>query len=184
MPRFAHVPIDRELIVKVAFDLLETEGLTGLSMRTLAGLLGVQASALYWHVKGKDELLGLMAAHIQRHARDFDEPVADWRSWLLIFGQRLHLAYTSHRDGAWLCATAKPFVAATDAAHDAAAPLVRLGLTQDDAISMQASIISLALGWSMYEMNRPMHAFLSEMMDFNGSYERGLAAIVAGFEVR
>ena len=49
-------------IVAAARDLLEREGPDGLTMRRLAGRLGMQAPSLYKHVADKDELEVLLIA--------------------------------------------------------------------------------------------------------------------------
>jgi len=41
----------------VAFDILRSDGLDGLTMRTLAAKLGVAVTAIYWHVGDKQALL-------------------------------------------------------------------------------------------------------------------------------
>lgn len=40
--------------------MLDEEGVEGLSMRKLAGVLGTGPATLYWHVRDKDELLALI----------------------------------------------------------------------------------------------------------------------------
>lgn len=45
-------------IVEVTRGLIEAVGIEGLSMRKLAAELGVAPTAIYWHVGGRDELLG------------------------------------------------------------------------------------------------------------------------------
>jgi AcrR family transcriptional regulator len=58
-------------IVDAAEDLLEEQGPDGLTMRTLAARLGIQAPSLYKHVAGKDELEVLLIAQIETAAVDF-----------------------------------------------------------------------------------------------------------------
>lgn len=53
--------LDRERLVEAAVDLLQEKGLDALSTRQLAERLGVQSPALYWHIRDKSELLGLVA---------------------------------------------------------------------------------------------------------------------------
>jgi len=48
--------LSREQIVEQAIALMDTEGPGALTLRRLAGELGVEAPALYWHFAGKDEL--------------------------------------------------------------------------------------------------------------------------------
>jgi len=175
--------LDRDRIVEAAFEQLEAEGLEGLSMRELAARLHVQAPALYWHVKGKAELTGLMAGAIHRAARDGVPARSNWRDWLFAFGLTFKRILLDHRDGARLCATAKPVDPTAHAASVIAAPLVRLGLTEQQALSFQASVISLTLGWALFEENGPMHRFLAEMMDCEDSYQLGLRALIDGYVV-
>jgi AcrR family transcriptional regulator len=63
--------------VDAAIDLLDRVGAPGLTMRSLAAALDVTATALYWHVKTKEDVLDLAFDHI------FGEVVlpepADWR---------------------------------------------------------------------------------------------------------
>jgi TetR/AcrR family tetracycline transcriptional repressor len=51
----------RDQLVDAALDLLQEAGLDAVSTRRLAERLGVKSPALYWHVRSKDELLGLLA---------------------------------------------------------------------------------------------------------------------------
>ncbi|WP_125613278.1 TetR/AcrR family transcriptional regulator C-terminal domain-containing protein [Specibacter cremeus] len=58
------MPLTREQVVGAALAILRDFGLADLSMRRLARDLGVQPGALYWHVKNKQELLGVLAGRI------------------------------------------------------------------------------------------------------------------------
>ena len=57
-------------IVQAALDLLDEAGMDGLTVRALAARLGVQAPALYWHVRNKQALLDEMATQIWRQVGD------------------------------------------------------------------------------------------------------------------
>ena len=65
----ASAKLDQAAIVGAAFEVLNNEGLDGLSLRLVAEQLGVQAPALYWHVHNKAELLSLMAARFHEVGR-------------------------------------------------------------------------------------------------------------------
>lgn len=54
----------RSDVLAAALDLLQNQGLAELTMRRLAGELGVQPSALYWHVLSKQALLADLADRI------------------------------------------------------------------------------------------------------------------------
>jgi AcrR family transcriptional regulator len=51
--------ITRARVVKQAVELMDSEGVNGLTMRRLAERLGTGSATLYWHVKTKDDVLEL-----------------------------------------------------------------------------------------------------------------------------
>ena len=51
-------PLSRERIVEAAVAILDAAGESGLTFRALAERLATGPGAIYWHVTGKDELLG------------------------------------------------------------------------------------------------------------------------------
>jgi len=182
MARRYEISLSQEAVLQAAFRVLDEEGLEALTMRRLAAGLSVQAPALYWHVKDKAALLQLMASRIYADARAGVPASPDWRSWLIAFGHSLRRTLLAHRDAARLVATARSGAAA-DAearARSIAAPLVALGLDQRSGVMFQASVISLALGWSTYQEG-PMREPLQAMMDFDEAYDVGLRALVAGY---
>jgi AcrR family transcriptional regulator len=61
-PAIAPTSVRLEQIAAAARDLLEQEGPGGLTMRRLAGRLGMRAPSLYKHVADKDELEVLLIA--------------------------------------------------------------------------------------------------------------------------
>ncbi|MEC3951397.1 TetR/AcrR family transcriptional regulator C-terminal domain-containing protein [Sphingobium sp. HWE2-09] len=185
MGRRTETGLDRDAVVAAAFAVVAEAGLDGLSMRRLADRLAVQAPALYWHIGDKAELIGLMSHRIYGEALGAIRPCSDWRGWLIAFGRSLRRAMTAHRDGARICANGRPQDArSTDERAEAIArPLTLLGLARADALHVQASVISLVLGWSAFANNGPMHDFLDDMMDFDASFEIGLQALVRGYRV-
>jgi TetR/AcrR family tetracycline transcriptional repressor len=56
--------LSRERLVQAALELIQEEGLDGLSMRGLADQLEVKAASLYWHVRDRRELVELLADSI------------------------------------------------------------------------------------------------------------------------
>ncbi|MBY8871429.1 TetR/AcrR family transcriptional regulator C-terminal domain-containing protein [Micromonospora sp. PLK6-60] len=57
-------PLTLERIVDAAVALLDQHGVEGLTMRSLAQQLDVTATALYWHVETKDDVLDLAVDRI------------------------------------------------------------------------------------------------------------------------
>jgi len=50
-------PLTRRAIVDAAMRIVDAEGLSALTMRRLAGDLGVATTAIYWHLRTRDEVL-------------------------------------------------------------------------------------------------------------------------------
>jgi len=63
----SYAGLERSQLVDAALGLLQEAGLEALSTRRLAERLGVKSPALYWHVRDKNELLGLVADAICAH---------------------------------------------------------------------------------------------------------------------
>ncbi|MEV0421867.1 TetR/AcrR family transcriptional regulator [Streptosporangium canum] len=56
--------LTRQAVIERALKLADTDGLQAVTIRRLAAELGVTPTALYWHVKNKDELLSALADHL------------------------------------------------------------------------------------------------------------------------
>jgi TetR/AcrR family tetracycline transcriptional repressor len=173
--------LTRSRIIRAAFAVLDDQGLEGLSLRLVAARLGVQAPALYWHVRNKAELTSLMAATLSSKGERAGEGVKHWRSRLLAYGRGLRCAILRHRDAARLCAAGNPVESPEVVATRLAAPLIADGLDARTALSFQAAVVAYTLGWVVYEQSQPMHDFLEQLIDFDESFEAGLSALVRGF---
>ena len=66
-------PLSRDRVLAAAVELADAEGLASLSMRRLAGRLGVEAMSLYHYVRSKDELL---AGSLDRVLSELELPPA------------------------------------------------------------------------------------------------------------
>lgn len=91
--------LDQNQIVQAALDLLDTVGLNGLTMRSLAKKLGVKAASLYWHVHNKQDLLGLLADEICASMREPDRTLP-WRRQIEELGHEFRRVLLMHRDAA------------------------------------------------------------------------------------
>jgi TetR/AcrR family tetracycline transcriptional repressor len=94
-------------IVGAALAVLDEDGLDGLTLRKVASRLDVQAPALYWHVRNKQELLDEMGTEIWRRIhlrlgeRELDEP---WDSALAAYARIAREELLVHRDGVKMAA--------------------------------------------------------------------------------
>ena len=148
--------LTKTAIVQAALDLLDEAGMDGLTVRALASRLGVQAPALYWHVRSKQALLDEMATVIWRQIGDVMAGLPaglPWREVMATYAATVRRELLRHRDGA------KAFsgTTLTDPGRDPArrrSPsqnLVRQGFTLEDAVRGLVLLHDFTIGFCVEE---------------------------------
>lgn len=105
-----HMPRDtltRDQIVTAAIELLDADGLEGLSMRALGQRLGSAATAMYWHVGSKDDLIVLAGDQVWHEIPLPDLRSVDWRTAAAAMATDLYAMLTRHT---WLVQAFGTFV--------------------------------------------------------------------------
>src|ERR1700727_106373 len=95
--------VNREILVHGALKLLNEVGLEQLTLRRLGIELKVQAAAMYWHFKSKEELIDEMATMVLADGAPDLVPArkqSDWKAWAVAFGEGLRKTLLRYRDGA------------------------------------------------------------------------------------
>ncbi|GAA0360769.1 TetR/AcrR family transcriptional regulator C-terminal domain-containing protein [Bacillus horti] len=87
-----------EKIIEASISLINEKGLHALTMRALAAKLGVQASAVYWHVKNKEELLQQLSSVISKQV-NFPKQEWDWKMKMMFLANESKEAMSSIRSG-------------------------------------------------------------------------------------
>lgn len=153
--------IDRKLVVRAALEQLDASGLDALTLRRIGTELNIQASALYWHFKGKQELLDFMAQEILSEEFAVLRPLGaaePWAVWLAEQAMALRNALLRHRDGARVVAGASFGRAVilgylldrmTDVLNRGA------GLPLADSVRSAASVVQYTIGFSIEEQSAP-----------------------------
>jgi len=145
-------PLSRERVLTAASELVEREGVAGLSMRKLAAKLGVEAMSLYNHVDGKDDVLAGISARFLAQI-EVPGPSDDWRQDLRGLSAALRDAARSHPQAAALAmsneAISREGLAVTAAALDA---LRRAGLSAQQAVDAQRAMTALLVGTLLREL--------------------------------
>lgn len=103
--------LQKETIVAKALEILNRDGLEGVTLRRVAAELQVKAASLYWHVQNKRELLDEMAEVMLRtQLSSYDTPdrSTPWQSWLMDIANRLRDALLAYRDGGLVVAGVNP----------------------------------------------------------------------------
>lgn len=73
-------PLSRERIVAAAVELLDADGVGGLTMRRLAERLGSGVMSLYWHVETKEDVFELALDAVHAYRAPPEAGSADWRA--------------------------------------------------------------------------------------------------------
>jgi AcrR family transcriptional regulator len=100
-------PLTRERVLDAAYEILDAEGIDGLTVRGLAAKLGVAATAIYWHVGDKQALLDALVDRIIADVGEVEVHGADPAQRLVAIGSSLraklleqpHLIALVHRQG-------------------------------------------------------------------------------------
>lgn len=92
--------VTRDRLVGAALDVIQEDGLGALSMRALADRLGVKAASLYWHIRDREELVGMIAQSLLTEVRPRSAGRAGWRAEALAVCAALEAVMTRHRDAA------------------------------------------------------------------------------------
>ncbi|GGV72784.1 TetR family transcriptional regulator [Streptomyces longisporoflavus] len=88
--------LTQDQIVRTAVELLDAEGLAGLNMRALGTRLDSATTAVYWHVKSKDNLVLLATDQVWNELTLPDPGAADWRAAITAMATDLHAMFARH----------------------------------------------------------------------------------------
>jgi TetR/AcrR family transcriptional regulator, tetracycline repressor protein len=91
-------PLTREAIVDAAIEVLDSEGLDGLSMRRIAERLDTGPASLYWHVGSKDGLLDLILDRVIGEQEVPDPDPERWEEQVKQAARTARATILRHRD--------------------------------------------------------------------------------------
>lgn len=180
------IALNQDTVVREALALLQESGLEGVTFRKLAKRLNIQGPSLYWYVKDKDYLLGLMT-HAILYDRLGKLPSAKtWQEWLIGLGLGLWKMQLELRDSAQLLLHAKwPEEALVELDLRLCGYLAEFGINRAEAIAMHSGVQSLVTGWAAF--TKGANASYFENNRLNGGDDLlvdNLHALVAGWEHR
>ena len=88
--------LSREQVLRTAIEIIDRDGLDGLSIRRLAAVLGVNGTSLYHHFTSKEEIVAGAAELALAEARPAIAPGGAWRQWLPEHARGLRKALVAH----------------------------------------------------------------------------------------
>jgi len=147
--------VNREMATRAALELLNEVGLEQLTLRLLGSRLKIQAATLYWHFKGKEDLIDEMATMVLAEGAPRLLPAresSDWRVWAATFGTGLRNTLLAYRDGARMVSgTRLRDTQYLKTAERIAAKLVESGFTVRQTAVLLSTIYSYTLSFVMEE---------------------------------
>lgn len=172
-------------VVAAALRVLDAYGLADLSMRRLAGELGVQPSALYHHVASKQELLAAVAAEIVARGRTPHAGGA-WDQRVREQCRTLRDAMLAWRDGAEVVATVHALaMGPAEPGERLRAALADAGLDAASAHVAARTLLHFVFGHVLDEQTHLQAASAGAIGDAvdvadGTTFERGLDLVLAG----
>jgi AcrR family transcriptional regulator len=153
--------LSRAQVVRVAIELLDSEGLAGLSMRKLADRLGAGATSIYWHVETKDDLLEYVIDEIYGEVDAPDANLAGWRSGVILLAHSLRATILRHP---WL--------------PEAISSRASIG-PNAMSLSQRATTLFRSAGFTGFDLDHAAAALFSYVIGATGSQAAWLATVKA-----
>jgi AcrR family transcriptional regulator len=200
-------PLTREKIVEKALEILDADGVEGLSMRRLGDALGVEAMALYHHFPNKDAILDGVLARIMEETGpglplDSD---ADWKTIMLSGPASAGRAIAAHPKAGWLFLGREYNTPESVQMLEAPLQILRsAGFEGQRLVDAAHAIFALTAGWYILASGQggtwsgpdqealraaasvaPLAAtHAAELGDWSRGMEDALGALLDGLEVR
>jgi len=147
-------PLSRERIISAAIELVDVQGLAGLSMRKLGAAVGVEAMSLYNHVDNKEDLLDGMLDAVLREV-----PIPDaslpWEQRLRLIAQGFRKAGLDHPGVLPMFNSRRIESADAFAAIAAIHEILReVGFDEESALDAFVFVASFIAGYIQIDMGR------------------------------
>ena len=146
--------LSRERLVDAALQLINEDGLEGLSMRALADRLEVKAASLYWHVRDRRELLDLLAESILESVRVARR--GGWRENVLAAGAALGRRVAAQKDAGRILLEVPEALRRSDVFHSVAGQLQSAGLQPTEAAEAALMVMTYVIGAKAREEESPI----------------------------
>ncbi|RAY11100.1 TetR family transcriptional regulator [Actinomadura craniellae] len=174
-------PLTRERIIETALHIVDSQGLSRLTMRRLGDALEVEAMAIYHHLpRGKEELLDGLVAHVGiRPARPAGPD--GWRpalaDWAALYRARL----TEHAGVLPLLVTRRNPAALSGTAASVQEVLRAAGFAEEAAGTGAHALLGYVLGHAALEARGGARAADPEgAVDWDARFTAGLGIVLAG----
>ena len=201
-------PLTREKIVDKALELLDADGVEGISMRRLGDALGVEAMALYHHFPNKDAILDAVLARIVEQtgpAMPLEDAASDWKAVMLSGPASAGRALEAHPKAGWLFLGRQYNTAMGLQMLEAPLQILSAaGFEGQELVDAAHAVFAYTAGWYILTSGEggswsgpteeavssagdsaPLAAELApRLRDWSGGMEQGLLALLEGLEAK
>jgi AcrR family transcriptional regulator len=141
--------VDQARIVEAALELLDREGLAGVTTRRVAARLGIKSASLYWHIRDREQLLDLLSDRIVEGVR-WPSPSMPWRQKVEHLMTEYLRCLLAHRDAARVSAGRPPAgPIRLKGAETLLASLLSAGLSEREAIDAGLVLTTYVVGFAL-----------------------------------
>lgn len=137
--------LTKEVLFAKALEIVDADGLEALTMRRLAGELGVEAASLYHHVPNKEALLDGVLVSMRSEIRIPDPIPPDWKDLMEAIFLEYGRVLASH--------PALVPLAGRRVESDPDSGLVfltQIGFSDDEAVELWQSMIACTVGFAIF----------------------------------
>lgn len=181
MSEVSKEPLSNERIIQAAFTILDSKGVTGLSMRRLGSALNVEAASLYHHIPNKGNLIQKIVDAVHSKIE-----VSDKGTWTKTF----HAFATNYREVLRMHPGAVTLVATTAVSEEVGArlalPLIeamaKTSVNHEQALFVIQSIAVFVIGHALAEVGNWPEPPTAPASYYDQWFDTGLAALINGFE--
>lgn len=168
--------ISRRKSLEAALEIIDREGLEGLSIRRLAEQLGVNGASLYHHFKNKDAIVvGAVELALDK-VRTPEEPTESWREWLPGNARRLRAALLEHPHIVPVVVSRRRSGMGVQMLETSADRLMDEGVPSAAVMPLLDALELFAIGSALHEIQHD--AVGEEMDDLGGTYP-ALSKVIA-----
>jgi TetR/AcrR family transcriptional regulator, tetracycline repressor protein len=177
--------LTRDQVLLAAGDLVRDEGLSGLSMRTLAHRLGVRPNTLYSHVSDKDDLVDSVLDEVLAKVSTPDPAVDDPLEGVHAMMSSSYDVLLEHADlvPTYLARQGSSGPRAQHLGEVTLGLLARAGVTGAQARQALRVLIVYTIGFAAFNPGAPFGDRVDPKLaaeDLRCSFERGLRWLIAG----
>lgn len=177
--------LDRSQIIHMALQMMQSDGIDGLTMRKLAARLNIRAPTLYWYFPDRSTILREVIKTLLRETFHRVPDCDDWRLWLHAFGTEL---WHTNRKSPYVTMLLQSRELNDQEIFQMAIDLLnhhanRMGIDPQIFLRAHSDIQALVLGWSVFlqagVMERVGHYF-----DADRAVADGIDGIISVWEAR